>query len=146
MLFRSARGNANAGSGNSVARLTGDEFTVTLDHVAHPEDAAKVAQRILSELARPFMLNGQEVVVTCSIGIAVFPNDGDHAELLLQHADMAMYQAKQQGKNNFQFFAGAMNNAAVEKLRLEAALRVALERNEFVLHYQPKVEIGRAHV
>lgn len=123
-----------------VARLAGDEFTVTLDSLRDPRDAARVAQRILDELARPFMLNGNEVVVTCSVGIAVYPQDGEQAGMLLKNADAAMYQAKELGKNTYHFFAGAMNSAAVEKLKMESELRHALERNELLLHYQPKVD------
>ena len=123
-----------------VARLAGDEFTVTLDTLKSPQDAARVAQRILAEMSRPFMLNGNEVVVTASVGIAIFPQDGEQASVLLKNADAAMYQAKELGKNTYHFFAGDMNSAAVEKLKMESELRHALERNELLLHYQPKVD------
>lgn len=147
-LSHCLRGNDQIGrdAGNpapvtgQVARLAGDEFTVTLDALGRPQDAVRVAKRILDELSRPFVLNGEEVVVTASVGIAVFPDDGEQAEILLKNADAAMYQAKNQGKNTYQFFAGEMNSAAVEKLRLENDLRHALERNQFVLHYQPKID------
>ena len=123
-----------------VARLAGDEFTVTLDTLKNPQDAARVAQRILAEMSRPFVLNGNEVVVTASVGIAIFPQDGEQASVLLKNADSAMYQAKELGKNTYHFFAGDMNSAAVEKLKMESELRHALERNELLLHYQPKVD------
>ncbi len=129
-----------------VARLAGDEFTVTLDALADPQDAARVARRILGEMSRPFVLNGQEVVVTASVGIAIFPQDGEQAEILLKNADVAMYQAKDLGKNTYQFFAGEMNSAAVEKLKLEGELRHALERKQFVLHYQPKIDAVSGHL
>ena len=127
-------------SEGSVARLAGDEFTVTLDALREPQDAARVARRIIAELSRPFMLSGQEIVVTPSIGIAVYPEDGEQAEILLKNADVAMYQAKRLGRNTYQFFAGEMNSAAVERLRLENELRRALERNQLSLHYQLKID------
>ena len=124
----------------SVARLAGDEFTVTLDTLRDPQDAARVARRIISEVSRPFMLSGQEVVVTTSIGIAVYPEDGEQAEMLLKNADVAMYQAKDLGRNAYQFFAGEMNSAAVERLRLENELRRAMEGDQLSLHYQIKID------
>ena len=123
-----------------VARLAGDEFTVTLDTLHEPQDAARVARRIIAEVSRPFMLSGQEVVVTTSIGIAVYPEDGEQAEILLKNADVAMYQAKRQGRNTYQYFAGEMNSAAVERLRLENELRRAMERGQFFLNYQIKID------
>ena len=132
-------GKLDASEGQ-VARLAGDEFTVTLDTLREPQDAARVARRILAELSRPFMLSGQEVVVTASIGIAVYPADGEEAEILLKNADVAMYQAKSLGRNTYQFFAGEMNSAAVEKLRLENDLRRAMERGQLSLHYQIKID------
>ena len=123
-----------------VARLAGDEFTVTLDALRDPQDAARVARRIIADLSRPFMLSGQEVVVTASVGIAVYPADGEEAEILLKNADVAMYQAKSLGRNTYQFFAGEMNSAAVERLRLENDLRRAMERGQLALHYQIKID------
>ena len=123
-----------------VARLAGDEFTVTLDTLREPQDAARVAQRIVAEVSRPFMLGGQEVVVTTSVGIAIFPEDGEEAEILLKNADAAMYQAKSLGRNTYQFFAGEMNSAAIERLKLESELRHAQERGQLSLHYQIKVD------
>ncbi len=125
----------------SVARLAGDEFTVTLDKLAAPQDAARVARRIIAEIARPFMLSGQEVVVTTSIGVSVYPEDGEEAEILLKNADVAMYQAKNLGRNAYQFFAGEMNNTAVERLRLENDLRNAMARRQLSLHYQVKIDV-----
>ena len=138
-----ARSGAEAGEsehGNTVARLGGDEFTATLLDLRHPHDAAKVAQRILQALSLPFVIDGNELVVTASVGIAVFPVDGDDAETLLKNADTAMYGAKEIGKNAYRFFTQDMNSAAFAKLALEADLRRALERRQFVLHYQPKVQ------
>ena len=124
-----------------MARLAGDEFTVTLDKLAEPQDAARVARRIIAEIARLFMLNGQEVVVTTSIGVAVYPEDGEAADILLKNADVAMYQAKNLGRNTYQYFAGEMNNTAVERLRLENDLRNAMARRQLSLHYQVKIDV-----
>ncbi len=124
-----------------IARQGGDEFTVNLVDLKDPKDAAKVAERILIELSKPFVLEGQELSVTASVGIALYPQNGQNAETLLKNADVALYQAKAAGKNAFKFFADEMNAAALEKLKLENELKYALERDEFVLHYQPKVDI-----
>ncbi len=124
---------------DGLARLGGDEFSVLLTELVHFHDAAKVAHRILDELKSPFRLGDQEVFVTASRGIALFPNDGETPEILVKNADTAMHYAKEQGRNNYQFYGGGMNATALEKLALEAQLRKALEREEFILHYQPKV-------
>ncbi len=124
----------------NLARLGGDEFTIMLASLAQPEDVAKVARRILEMVARPIMLNGEETVVTASIGIAVYPADGADTDTLLKNADSAMYFAKEQGKNNYQFFSSTMNARSFQKLSLENGLRKALERDELRLHYQPKID------
>ena len=124
----------------NLARLGGDEFTIMLASMARPEDVAKVARRILETVSRPVLLNGEETVVTVSIGIAVFPADGTDADTLLKNADSAMYFAKDQGKNNYQFFSSTMNAQSFQKLSLENGLRKALERDELRLHYQPKID------
>jgi diguanylate cyclase (GGDEF)-like protein/PAS domain S-box-containing protein len=126
---------------NVVARLGGDEFIVLLNEIAHSQDASRVARRILKELARPFTLAGHEVFVTASIGIALFPLDGNDAETLLKNADVAMYHAKNQGRNNYQFYTKSMNATALQRLDLENDLRKALDRGEFLLCYQPTVDI-----
>ena len=126
---------------NTVSRLGGDEFIVLLNEIVHTYDATVVARRILADLSRPFLLNGNEVFVTASIGISLYPADGKNAETLLKNADIAMYHAKEQGKNNFQFYAETMNATAFERLTLENALHKALERGELVLYYQPKVDV-----
>lgn len=124
-----------------IARLGGDEFTISLVDLHHPQDAAKVATRILKSLEQPFLIGGQELNVTASIGIAVYPDDGQDSETLLKHADVAMYQAKAAGKNAYMFFANEMNAAALEKLQLENDLKRAVERDQFVLYFQPKIDI-----
>ena len=123
-----------------VARLGGDEFTVIMPGLADPEDAAKLARRILSSLAHPFRLEGREIFVNASIGIAIYPYDGEDLEMLLMHADTAMYKAKEQGGGSYQAYSRAINASALQRLTLEHSLRRALEREEFEVHYQPIVE------
>lgn len=123
-----------------IARLGGDEFTILLDDIGHAQDAAKVAQRIIETTAKPFELEGHEVFVTVSIGISVYPNDGRDLNALIKNADTAMYHAKELGRNNFQFYTEVMNATAFERMKLENQLRKALERDEFMLHYQPQVD------
>jgi len=130
---------------HSVARPGGDEFSVLLA-VARAQDAAKVARRILDALSQPFTLGGSEIMVSASIGIAVYPLDGADADALLRNADAAMYYAKEQGKNNYQYYNGSMNTSAVARLALESNLHRALERGEFSLYHQPKVEVGTGAV
>ena len=126
---------------NVVARLGGDEFIVLLNEIAHSQDASRVARRVLKELARPFTLAGHEVFVTASIGIALYPVDGDDAETLFKNADVAMYHAKNQGRNNYQFYTKSMNAMSLQRLDLENDLRKALDRGEFLLYYKPTVDV-----
>lgn len=123
-----------------LARLGGDEFTILLPLISRPEDAAVTARRIMELLTQSIPLNGHDVVVTPSIGIAVFPRDGDSVDGILKHGDMAMYHAKRQGKNTFVFYDDSMNQAALKRLMIENQLRKALDRNELSLHYQPQVD------
>lgn len=127
--------------GASLARLGGDEFTILLNRIAGAPDAAKVARRILANLAKPFHLDGQEVFASASIGIAIFPLDGESADQLLKNADTAMYHAKQSGRNTYQFYSQSMNASAGERLAIENRLHKALDREEFLLHYQPIVTL-----
>jgi diguanylate cyclase (GGDEF)-like protein/PAS domain S-box-containing protein len=133
-------------STNMVARFGGDEFTILLTEIRDSGDAAVVAQRVMDTLTRPLNLAGHEVVITPTIGIAVFPEDGDNTEVLFRNADTAMYSAKRRGKNNFQLYNNAMNASALERLTMENQLRKALERNELLLHYQPQQELASGRI
>lgn len=132
--------------GDTVARLGGDEFTVILQELGRPEDVFSVIRKITSALERPVDLGGQEVIVTASIGVSVYPHDGEEPDELLKNADVAMYKAKTEGRNTYCIYSPEMNERAVEKLRLENMLRRAVERREFVLHYQPQVDARTGRV
>jgi predicted signal transduction protein with EAL and GGDEF domain len=123
----------------TIARLDGDEFSLLIAELAHYHDAAKVARRLLDELRKPFGVAGQEVFVSASIGLALYPLDGEDGETLIKNAGAAMHFAKDQGRDNYQFYSRAMNATALEKLSLESQLRKALERDELLLHFQPKL-------
>ncbi len=123
---------------NRIARLGGDEFVITLDGVADREHALLIAQSVLGCFRHPFYLSGQECRVTSSIGIAMYPEDGNDGEALIRNADLAMYRAKEAGKNCIQFFDQAMDVRSIDHLALESCLSHALERQELSLHYQPK--------
>jgi len=130
-----------ARAADTVARISSDEFVIVLAHLVKSEEAASFARRVLNELHRPFDLDGVPVYCTASIGIAVHPGDGTTAAALIQNADIAMYRAKKSGRNSFHYFLPEMHEHAVRRLQLETALRRALERNEFTLHYQPKIDV-----
>ncbi|MFL6655671.1 MAG: PAS domain S-box protein, partial [Sulfurifustis sp.] len=123
-----------------VARLGGDEFVVLLPEVAETGQVAMVARKILTALMKPISIFGQECRVTASIGICLYPSDGTDEQSLMKNADSAMYLAKEEGKNNFQFYSHNIKTQSLERLTLEANLRRALERNEFTLHYQAKLD------
>jgi diguanylate cyclase (GGDEF)-like protein/PAS domain S-box-containing protein len=131
---------------DTVGRLGGDEFALILTMVEGRHDATAVAERIQTALLKPFHLDSHDVTVTASIGITLHPDDATDTETLLKYADTAMYQAKQSGRDAFQFFTSAMNTEVWRRLELETALRHAVKNGEFVLHYQPKVELKRGHV
>jgi diguanylate cyclase (GGDEF)-like protein len=131
---------------DTVARLGGDEFVVLLPELKDEKYAAIVAQKILAAAARPFSLMGQEFRVTASIGISTYPQDGLDEQTLTKNADIAMYQAKAEGKNNFQFYSEKLNANSLERLTLESSLRHALERNEFRLYYQAKRDIASGRI
>lgn len=126
---------------DTVARLGGDEFTIIVEDIIEVQDAAVVAQKILDTLSQPFNLYGHEVFISVSIGLTLYPNDDENADNLLRNADSAMYRAKEYGRNNYQFYVADMNVKARERLMLESQLRRALDRNEFTLYYQPRVDL-----
>ncbi|EXI77864.1 MAG: Bacteriophytochrome cph2 [Candidatus Accumulibacter appositus] len=133
-------------AGDTMARLGGDEFVVVMIDVANENDVAPLARTMLSLLAEEISVAGHDVVVTASLGIALYPRDGATAETLLQNADVAMYRAKELGRNVSQFYTPEMNAQTLQRLELETGLRRALERSELELFYQPKVELQRGQV
>lgn len=132
--------------GDTLARLGGDEFTVLLPDIADAEDAEVIARKILCALEEPFQLDHGEFRATASVGIAIYPQDGESAEALTQHADLAMYQVKRCGKNSFRFFAPELNAHHQERIEIENDLRCALDRNQFELYYQPQISLSRQRV
>ncbi len=133
-------------AGDTIARLGGDEFVVIRPDIVQEDAVAIMAQQILEALSRPMMIQGHEFYPTGSIGISMFPKDGSDGQTLLKNADTAMYRAKDAGRNNFQFYAHEMNSRALDRLKLESGLRHALEREEFVVHYQPQMDIASGDI
>lgn len=131
---------------DTVSRMGGDEFVILLSEIAHPEDAARSARKLLQLLSAPHIIEGNDVQVDCSIGISVYPEDGEDAETLIKNADTAMYHAKENGRNNYQFFKAEMNLKSVERQSFEGSMRHAVEREEFLLHYQPKVNLETGEI
>ena len=131
---------------DTVSRQGGDEFVILLSEIAHSEDAATSAAKILLALNAPHSIMGQDLHIDGSIGVSLYPEDGQDAETLIKNADTAMYHAKENGRNNFQFFTAEMNLKAVRRQSLEGSLRHALEREEFLLHYQPKVDLQTGEI
>lgn len=131
---------------DTVARLGGDEFTVVLDDLDSAEAAAVVAQKVLDVLSQPMTVLGNEVFVTASVGISVYPDDAEDAKTLLRNADTAMYRVKEQGKNGYSFFTEEMNAAAVERLLMETQLRKAVDEGCLSLQYQPRVEVAGGQI
>ncbi len=131
---------------DTVARLGGDEFMILLHGVASAEAAARVAQKLLESLKPPFVVNGHELTTSACIGIAMFPHDGTDADALIKNADTALTRAKEQGRNHYQFYTTDMNAAAFERLMLESRLRRALAQQEFVVYYQPQVELESGRI
>jgi diguanylate cyclase (GGDEF)-like protein/PAS domain S-box-containing protein len=132
---------------DTVARLGGDEFTVLLPLLANAEDAALIARKLLETIRRPFNIQGaNDLFVTTSIGVSVFPDDGEDTETLIKNADTAMYQAKEAGRDNYQLFNASISAHALERLALENGLRRAIERNEFRVHYQPIYDVATGEI
>jgi diguanylate cyclase (GGDEF)-like protein/PAS domain S-box-containing protein len=129
-----------------VARLAGDEFVVLIDGWLTSEDLVSVSQKILQAVSKPYDLEGQEYDLTTSVGISTYPQHGEDAQELLRHADVAMYRAKEMGKNNFQFYTEQMDFNSVDRLRMESGLRRALTRDELRLHYQPVVNLATGYM
>lgn len=125
---------------DTVSRPGGDEFMLLLNEISQVQDAANIAGRLLNDLTKPFVLEGHEVIVTASMGISVYPFDGEDAESLLKNAEIAVHHAKGHGKNNYQFYTESMNADVLERLTLENELHKALDRKELLLHFQPKIE------
>jgi diguanylate cyclase (GGDEF)-like protein/PAS domain S-box-containing protein len=132
--------------GDSVARLEGDEFAMVFADVAQPDDAYRVLHRIKERFALPITVDGHNLFVTLSIGVALYPLDGTDADALLRNAEAAMHQAKAHGGDTHRFYAAQMTAASAERLALENGLREALERGEFLLHYQPQVDLRSGHI
>jgi len=129
-----------------VARLGGDEFVVLLEDANERDDVERVAAHLLAVLGEPLRLSGHECLTTASIGIAMYPDHGEDAATLTKNADMAMYLAKEEGKNGFRFFNGEIKAQSIDRVRLEAELRRALDRGQFSLHYQPKVDVASRQI
>ena len=131
---------------DTVARLGGDEFVIILTDLPQPDDVGHIAAKVQGALSRPIELVGRDVQVTASIGVALYPRDGDHGEVLLRYADMAMYRVKEHGRNSVRQFVPEMGTSAISRLDMEAAMRRGLERGEFLLHYQPKIALASGRI
>ncbi len=129
-----------------VARMSGDEFVVVQSNIEAPDDAEELARRIIDSLAAPFLLDDSEVRIGCTIGIALGPRDSGSAEKLLRYADLAMYQAKAEGRNTLRFYSPEMESLSWNNISLEADLRKALSEEQFVLHYQPQIDLEKGSI
>ena len=132
--------------GDTVARLSGDEFGLVLTSLAAGADVSVLAQKVLDTLAAPFCIEGHELFVTASAGLSLFPADAEDEPTLIKNADTAMYRAKEAGRNHFQFYTAEMNTRTLQRLEMENGLRRAIERQEFLLHYQPKVDLASGEI
>lgn len=132
--------------GDTVSRLGGDEYILILPNVKEMHDVTTVAKKLIGLFSTPFLLMGHELYITASIGIALFPSDGDTVDALLKNADAAMYHAKEQGKNNYQFYSEEMNTRVFERMALETSLHRAIRQHEFLLYYQPRVDLRTGRI
>lgn len=131
---------------DTVVRLGGDEFVLLLSSMQNADDIAQTMQRVLTAVADPCIIEGRNFVVSCSIGIGIYPSDGTDPITLLKNADLAMYKAKQSGRNNYQFFSRELNEVLTKRVEIECRLRSAIENEEFLLHYQPKVDFATGKI
>lgn len=138
--------SANVRASDSVYRQGGDEFVILLSEIENPNDAALIAEKLVAAFAVSHRVGGQELHITLSIGISVYPDDGVDLDTVLQNADTAMYHAKASGRNNYQFFRADMNTRAVRRLQIESSMRRALKQGEFVLYYQPKIDLASGRI
>ncbi len=129
-----------------MARLAGDEFIIMLPRTTGPANAQKVSRRVLELMSEPFVINKQELYISSSIGIALFPDDGDNVDDLMKNADIAMYHAKKSGRNNYQYFSKRLNEESLFKLKIESKLRHAVENNELEMYYQPQVALATGEI
>ena len=136
----------NVRAGDTVARLGGDEFIILLTRISSEEDGANVAAKFLRSIRNPFSVQERNVFITTSVGVSMYPNDGLDPEALIQNADIALYRAKEEGRDNYQLYAPAMNARALQRLSLENRLRQALPNEELVLHYQPIIDVRSGQV
>ncbi|MCG6934585.1 MAG: EAL domain-containing protein [Proteobacteria bacterium] len=146
LLQLSERIRNSVRDGDTIARFGGDEFAILMDDIESESHISAMAQKLLDTLVEPFRINKHELHVTASIGVSIYPGDGDVAETLLRNADVAMYRAKDLGKNNYQFYSDDMSARIFERLTLENNLRHALDRNEFIIHYQPQIDARTEHI
>lgn len=127
---------------DTVARIGGDEFNILLADIVHTEDIALIARKVVDAFRKPYTVNGHELSITTSIGISVYPDDAEEIEPLFRYADIALYHAKERGRNAYQFFSDELNSRTVERVRIESDLRRTLERGELTVHYQPQIDIA----
>lgn len=146
LLIMSQRLSACVREADTVVRIGGDEFVILLSNIDGLHDIVTTMQRILASVAEPCEIHGLNYLVTCSIGISVYPDDGADPSVLLKNADSAMYEAKKAGRNNYQVYTQALNEALAERVMLEYKLRQALENEEFILHYQPKMDFASGKI
>jgi diguanylate cyclase (GGDEF)-like protein len=146
LIAVAARLGAVVRKGDTVARLGGDEFVLLLHDLPRADDAVRVAEHIVATMSQPFQIRGRSMHVGASIGVSVSPGDGSNVDELLEHADVAMYRAKQQGRTAYQFYTGEMGSQARQRIELQTALSLALQERQFELHYQPQVDLRSGRI
>lgn len=146
LLQLSERLSNSVRDGDTIGRFGSDEFAILMDDIDSDKHMSSLAKKLLDTLAQPFKIKKQELFVTASIGVSIYPNDGEDAETLLRNADIAMYRAKELGKNNYQFYSDNLSAQVFERLTLENHLRRAVEQNEFILYYQPQLDARKQRI